>query len=186
MRSGGLNATVKNAKLMKTIRTLITLLTMHLAPVLHAADGSLLFSPAAQQRVEVPNFAGLGIANEVTVEFWALSTSAGISQSVFMLNPDTATNRFQSHLNYFNGNTYWDFGDIGNGGRVQVMNNSAWLNNWTHFALTAKSGTGMKIYANGTHGDAHVKSAQLGKRNVHPVQRLGKRRRGQNLHGSKS
>lgn len=121
------------------------------SPAVHAADGALVFTPASQQRVEVKNFAGLGITNEVTVEFWALSTRNDIAQSVFMLNPDTPTNRFQSHLNYFNGNTYWDFGDIGQGGRVSVPNQGTWLNNWTHFALVGSQRGGfMKIYANGT------------------------------------
>jgi hypothetical protein len=136
---------------MKTIRTLLAaaLALLLLAPSLRAADGALEFNPASQQRVEVPNFAGLGISTEVTVEFWVLSTSNSIAQSVSMLNPDVPTNRFSAHVNYFNGNTYWDFGDIGGGGRVDLPNMPAWLGNWTHFALTAKSGSGMKIYANG-------------------------------------
>ena len=37
---------------------------------------SLLFDPANSQRVEVPGFSALGISTEVTVEFWALSTTA--------------------------------------------------------------------------------------------------------------
>lgn len=117
---------------------------------LRAVDGSLEFDPELAQRVEVPNFAGLGIANEVTVEFWALYTNASISQPVFILNPDVLTNRFQARLNHINGNTYWDFGDSNNGGRVFSSYPTDAVGIWTHFAFVAsKSGSFMKIYANG-------------------------------------
>jgi predicted outer membrane repeat protein len=115
-----------------------------------AADGSLEFDPELAQHVEVPNFASLGIAKEVTVEFWALYTNASISQPVFILNPDVLTNRFQARLNHINGNTYWDFGDSNSGGRVFSSYPTDAVGIWTHFAFVAsKSGSFMKIYANG-------------------------------------
>ena len=67
-----------------------------------------------------------------------------------MLSPDNALNRFQAHLNYSNGNTYWDFGDIGSGGRVSMANPPGTLGNWTHYALVGSAtGNFMKIYVNG-------------------------------------
>jgi Concanavalin A-like lectin/glucanases superfamily/Right handed beta helix region len=118
-------------------------------PLLRAADGSLAFAPGSAQRVEVPNFQGLGITTEVTVEFDALSTSNSLAQAVFILNPDTVNNRFQGTFNSLGGTT-WDFGDTGDGGRISLTNVPAWLNQWTHFAFVAsQSGGFMNIYANG-------------------------------------
>ena len=71
-----------------------------------------------------------------------------------MLNPDQSTNRFNAHINYADGptfgNTYWDFGQVSGGGRLQVSAPSNSVNAWVHYALVAsQSGTAMRIYANG-------------------------------------
>lgn len=123
-----------------------------ISPVARADDRSLTFSGAGDF-VEVTNFHTLGISNEVTVEFWAKTTAAA-GQSAFMLEPDAPTNRFQAHVSYSNGNSYWDFGDIGAAGtasgRLQTTNVPGWVGNWTHFALVAsQSGGIMRFYANG-------------------------------------
>jgi hypothetical protein len=133
---------------MKAIASLFLAALFLFAPSLRAADGALEFNPASDQRVEVPNFAGLGISTEVTVEFWVLSTSNSIAQSVFMLNPDTPTNRFQSHVNQFIGNIYWDFDDFDGGGQ---SNQAGWLalssaaNGSSRFTVTLSSISGGQL-----------------------------------------
>ena len=142
------------ARALKTLTTLLAALAFIgfllalAAPALRAADGSLSFDGAGDY-VEVPNFHQVGVTSEATVEFWAL-TNATATQSAFMLSPDQNTNRFQAHINYSNGNTYWDCGDIGAGGRVSVASPAGSVGNWTHYALVSSvSGGFMKIYVNG-------------------------------------
>ena len=113
------------------------------------------------QSVTVPNFGSIIPTNEITVEFWALST-AFATQSAFMLNPDQGTNRFNAHINYNSpspGVTYWDFGNISGGGRlgpVPAPANS--IGSWVHYAMVAsQSGNYMRIYTNGV-----LQSSQTG------------------------
>ncbi|MDZ4290084.1 MAG: choice-of-anchor Q domain-containing protein, partial [Prosthecobacter sp.] len=120
------------------------------AQPLRAQDGAMQFTAASQQYVEVPNFQGLGITNEVTVEFWA-KAAAVVDQSAFMLYQDDTDNRFQAHITYGNGSTYWDFGNIDGGGRLQAATPANTVGNWVHYALVAsQNGNFMKIYVNGT------------------------------------
>ena len=118
---------------------------------LHAADGSLSFDGAGDY-VEVPDFQSLQVTAEVTVEFWARTNTGDIQQSAFMLSPDDGNNRFQAHISYFNGNTYWDCGDIGGNGRLFTANPAGSVGNWTHYAFVASQSAAegkMKIYVNG-------------------------------------
>lgn len=118
------------------------------SPALRAADGSVSFN-GADQYVFVPGFHNAGVSGEVTVEFWAKTNTAAIQQAAFMLFPDQPANRFQASISYFNGNTYWDCGDINAGGRVSMPNPDA-VNKWTHYAfVSSASGGFMKIYING-------------------------------------
>ena len=62
----------------------------------------------------------------------------------------TASRRTSSYNSGGNTNTYWDFGDIGAGGRVSIPNPTGTETNWTHYALVAcQSGHFMKILVNG-------------------------------------
>ncbi len=73
--------------------------------------GNALSFSGVNQYVSVPAFGSIAPTSEVTVEFWAL-TDAVAQQAAFMLEPDHAANRFNGHINYSNGNTYWDFGTL--------------------------------------------------------------------------
>ena len=132
------------------LRQLATLATLLLtaSPGLRAADGAVSFDGTGQN-IFVPNFHNAGVSGEVTVEFWAKTNTDAIQQAAFMLFPDQPANRFQASISYFNGNTYWDCGDINAGGRVSMPNPDA-VNKWTHYAfVSSKAGGFMKIYVNG-------------------------------------
>lgn len=121
------------------------------APALRAADGPISFN-GSNQSILVPGFHGAGVTDEVTVEFWARANGLA-QQSAFMLDPDQGANRFQAHISYNSGgntNTYWDFGNIGTGGRLAVANPPDTVGHWTHYALVSSASGGfLKIYVNG-------------------------------------
>jgi hypothetical protein len=86
----------------------------------------------------------------VTLQFWANVTSAAGTATTFLqaITNDNA-NRFNIHLPWSDNNIYWDFGDIGGGGRLSVAFDSSWRDQWSHWAFVSESGVGQKIYRNG-------------------------------------
>jgi len=115
----------------------------------YAGNNALSFNAASSQFVAVPGFGNIIPTNEVTIEFWAYTTQTA-QQSAFMQEPDSATNRFQAHLNYLTGLTYWDFGNINTSGRLAYFSPVGSLNHWTHYAFVASfSGNYMRIFTNG-------------------------------------
>jgi subtilisin family serine protease len=103
------------------------------------ATGFLILSNAA---LNLPT-------NEITVEFW--ERVAGVrDQFSFILFPDIATNRCSFSSLRANLTTYWDFGDLVNGGRAAYATPLENINQWTHWALVSSHGGNfMKIYRNG-------------------------------------
>jgi subtilisin-like proprotein convertase family protein len=111
--------------------------------------GSSIAFNGSSQYISITNFGAIAPTNEVTVEFWA-NANGNFDQSAFMLNPDQGTNRFQAHINFSGGVTYWDFGNISTAGRISVASPVNSVSNWVHYALVAsQSGNTMKIYTNG-------------------------------------
>jgi hypothetical protein len=103
----------------------------------------------SSQYVSIPNFGSIIPTNEITVEFWAYPNALA-QQSAFMMQPDDSTNRFNCHVGYSNGNTYWDFGNITGSGRISGLNPPNGVGNWIHYALVASQGGNyMAIYTNG-------------------------------------
>ena len=88
--------------------------------------------------------------SEVSISFWALVNEVK-QQSVFVANPDNTDDRINLHLCYIDGNTYWDFGDISNDGRLSDVNPDSCLDGlWHHYVATAsKSKDNMEIYIDG-------------------------------------
>ncbi len=149
----GLLATGDNQAMKpKKLFLVLTVLFSALAGTLHAQTGPLgnaLSFNGVNQYVSVPNFGNIAPTNEVTVEFWA-KAGAIAQQSAFMLNPDETTNRFNCHISYNDGDTYWDFGNINTSGRVNAPNPPNTVGYWVHYALVASySGNYMVIYTNG-------------------------------------
>ncbi len=100
------------------------------------------------QNAAVPGFGNYAPTNEVTIEFWQKAVDAQ-QQSTFILTPDIAANRFNTHQPWIDGNAYWDFGNIGGSGRLSYAPGGL-VGVWNHIALVAsQSGNSMSIYRNG-------------------------------------
>jgi hypothetical protein len=115
--------------------------------------GNAMSFNGTNQYVSVGNFGNIMPTTEVTVEFWA-DTAKFAGQSAFQLAPDDGNNRFNVHLNYGNSYTsaltYWDFGNIITGGRLDASCPPNSISNWVHYAMVAsQSGNYMRIYTNG-------------------------------------
>ncbi|KAB2667169.1 MAG: tandem-95 repeat protein, partial [Verrucomicrobia bacterium] len=107
-------------------------------------------SRPANQTILVKNFGLVAPTNEVTIEFWQLTT-AQVSQSTFMMLPDIAGNRANAHLPWITGEIFWDWGNILSGpGRLSYTPPESPVGQWNHFAFVAsQSGNYMRIYRNG-------------------------------------
>jgi subtilisin family serine protease len=103
------------------------------------ATGFLILSNAA---MSLPT-------NEITVEFWERVAMAR-DQFSFILYPDVASDRCAFSSVRANLSTYWDFGDLFNGGRAAYPTPLENINQWTHWALvSSRAGNFMKVYRNG-------------------------------------
>lgn len=86
----------------------------------------------------------------ITVEWWQRVDSADVrTSSAFAIGTkDDVNNRCQAHVPWSDRKIYWDFGNIGAGGRL-VGDYSKSMNKWTHVALVS-DGSGFKaIYLDG-------------------------------------
>ncbi|MBI5862899.1 MAG: hypothetical protein HZB38_00010 [Planctomycetes bacterium] len=112
-------------------------------------DGSALWFDGGGDVVSVPSLGNSLPRNEVTVECWIYADDAW-QRSAFGLNPDGANNRIQAHVPWSDGHVYWDFGNIGAGGRLSYAPPVSIVGSWQHFAFVAsQSGNFMRIYRNG-------------------------------------
>jgi len=103
------------------------------------ATGFLILSNAA---LSLPT-------DEITVEFWERVAMVR-DQFSFILYPDVASDRCAFSSVRANFTTYWDFGDLFNGGRTAYPTPLENINQWTHWALvSSRAGNFMKIYRNG-------------------------------------
>jgi len=120
--------------------------------------GAVEYAPAAGTSVVfdgVNDFlilsnAGLSLpTNEITVEFWERVETVR-DQFTFILFPDVTTNRLAFSPVRLGFGTYWDFGDLFNGGRIAYTTPPATINQWTHWALVStRAGNQMQVYRNG-------------------------------------
>jgi len=94
--------------------------------------------------------AGLSLpTNEITIEFWERVETVR-DQFSFILWPDVVSNRVSFSSVRANRLTYWDFGDLFNGGRVVYGTPPGTTNQWTHWAVvTTRAGNAMRVYRNG-------------------------------------
>ena len=99
--------------------------------------------------VQVPGYLNAMPVSEVTVVFWQRAYSAKI-QSTFSQAASVSGAVFNAHVPYVNGTVYWDFGNIGTGGRLSYTPPVSLVGTWQHFALVAsQSGNYMRIFRNG-------------------------------------
>ncbi len=106
-------------------------------------------SRPADQVIVIPGFGLIAPTNEVTIEFWQLTT-AQVVQSTFRLDSDVETDRINAHVPYSDGAVWWDWGPIYTGGRLWYTPSVSPVGNWVHFAFVASQGGNyMKIFRNG-------------------------------------
>jgi len=100
--------------------------------------------------IAISDFANIFPTTSVSISVWAWGNSAK-QQALFANGGGSPYNRVLCHL-YYNtpSETYWDFGDITNGGRLHCNINSAQLNLWEHYVFIADSSSNLlQIYRNG-------------------------------------
>jgi hypothetical protein len=114
--------------------------------------GNALSFDGTNDFLVVSNVASVVPTSQVTVEFWQRAHQA-TNQVTFSLDPDVfPTNRFLACTPWLD-QVIWDFGDIGNQGRLTYVPppSEPLTNCWQHLALVASNGPSgfMAIYRNG-------------------------------------
>lgn len=109
-------------------------------------DGALAFDGAAA-RMKAGSFAWNDTA--VTVEFWNYVRSEDVKNaSVFSVGKEATGNRFQAHVPWSDKILHWDYGNIGDDGRIST-DYSRYLDKWTHVALVSNGKNFKGIYLDG-------------------------------------
>jgi len=123
--------------------------------ILHDRSGngnnstSFVGSPTWSQGNSLPSTA-LPATQKVTICTWAKGQSEPRTNSIFEAADGSANRVANVHINYSNGNTYWDFGDT-TYDRIYKSNDSGTYNNWNHWCFLADNEQNvMSIYLNGT------------------------------------
>ena len=86
----------------------------------------------------------------VTVEYWTYVKRSTLKPSTtFMVGEgDNGGNRFQAHAPWDDGNLYWDYGNIGDKGRISTSFNR-FFDQWVHIAFVSDGSSFKAIYING-------------------------------------
>jgi hypothetical protein len=112
------------------------------------AGNSVVFDGVSSYLI-LSNAAASLPTNEITVEFWTLVDTVR-DQFSFILYPDLTNDRLAFSPTRANLTTYWDFGDLFNGGRVLYPTPTGTIGVWTHWALVSThAGNAMLVYRNG-------------------------------------
>ncbi len=113
-----------------------------------SCSGSALVFDGADQRATDATLTWNGGA--VTVEYWTYVKRATLKPSTtFMVGEgDNAGNRFQAHAPWEDGNLYWDYGNIGEKGRISTSF-SRYYDQWVHLAFVSDGSSFKAIYING-------------------------------------
>ena len=97
--------------------------------------------------ITITNFDSIVTGEELTISCWA-KADLETSNSLFMLTADSIQDRFVGSVEY-NGNVYFDYGDIYNGGRSTIK--SAYDTRWNHYIFTmSKTNDFKRFYKNDT------------------------------------
>lgn len=120
------------------------------APIVTQApcESSVVRFTGNGERLTSPDFRFLGRAT--TVEYWSLINPDQVKQSVaFMIGEvNNDAKRFQAHAPWDDKNYYWDYGNVGESGRVSTSYDR-YLGVWTHVAVVSNGYDSMAIYFNG-------------------------------------
>lgn len=113
-----------------------------------SCSGSALVFDGKDQRAVDATLAWNGGA--VTVEYWTLVKRSTLKPSTtFMVGEsDNGGNRFQAHAPWDDGNLYWDYGNIGDKGRISASFGQ-YFDQWVHLAFVSDGSSFKAIYING-------------------------------------
>ncbi|HRI11903.1 MAG TPA: hypothetical protein PLX89_02770 [Verrucomicrobiota bacterium] len=111
--------------------------------------------------VRVPEFGAAVPNDEITVEFWQKVNQAK-PQATFSLIGANEALRTQAHVPWADGQVYWDFGNVSDGGRLAYRPPVDLTGTWQHFAFVAsRRGNYMKIFRNGVEEATKVGMSSL-------------------------
>lgn len=89
--------------------------------------------------------------NELSIAFWAKTEATG-NNSPFLLLPNDNNDRLNIHIHYDNNgtfSTFWDYGDLSNGGRLKILG-VPFQSKWEHYVfVVSQSLDSMFIYKDG-------------------------------------
>lgn len=117
-----------------------------------AANSAYQFHSSSNSFISIATFSALAPTNELTISMWAKS-DATTSNCLFILNPDSASDRCVGCAQYlYNANTlmYWDYGNILSGGRMISSPIAADNSNWHHYSyILSQAGNIKQAYMDG-------------------------------------
>jgi hypothetical protein len=115
------------------------------------ANSAYQFTRRNATYIDIPNFNTHLSSQVISVAFWALADTI-FSQSAINLNPDISNNRLMIDPYYMNSgspSTFFDFGDIFNGGRLAYGSTPS-AGTWNHFVFIVDPvAQTMRYYTNG-------------------------------------
>ena len=102
--------------------------------------------------IEIQRFDSLVPMDELSISFWCIVYNGIASHAQFQAQPDDLSDRFNISIHYnHNGvpSTFWDYGDISSGGRMDTIN-IPFISQWEHYVfISSASQNVMKEYRNG-------------------------------------
>jgi len=112
--------------------------------------------------IAVNHFDSLSSTNELSISCWA-AADAQTSNSLFMLSPDSTQDRLVGSAEY-NGNIYFDYGNIFTNGRSTTT--QTYSTSWNHYVYIVSQSKNIKqVYVNGVLVINSTYGASLMKRN---------------------
>ena len=100
--------------------------------------------------INISNLCSQFTTGSISISIWASTNQAGI-HSIFQQNTGSDANRVLAHIDFnSNGHTYWDYGNIWAGGRLNCNTPPTTFGNWSHYVFVADEVTNnLSIYKDG-------------------------------------
>jgi hypothetical protein len=102
--------------------------------------------------IEIQRFDWLVPTDEFSISFWCIVNNGIRSHAQFQAQPDDLSDRFCISIHYnHNGvpSTFWDYGDIGSGGRFDTIN-IPFISQWEHYVFVSSASQNVMMeYRNG-------------------------------------
>lgn len=119
-----------------------------------ATTSGLMSFNGVDEKIQMTLDTWPAVLTDITISFWANPQTPVSPTAQYSLVADSINagdNRIWIALPWESGATdilYWDFGDVGGGGRLSVNWNHDWDNEIAFWVFTSEAGIGQKIYRN--------------------------------------